>query len=121
MPIPADVAADGDDAISDYLSDLTGFCHAGYRLTDDPPSGADRARRKPVPDTYYDVTCGECARSRSTDFEMGMEASKDVLRARASQEGWIRKDKKNICPDCARKASGDRKGNRKGGRNACTR
>lgn len=30
--IPQEVAEKGDDAVSDYLSDVTGFCHKGYVL-----------------------------------------------------------------------------------------
>lgn len=33
IEIPDDIA-DDDDAISDYLSDVTGFCHLGYELID---------------------------------------------------------------------------------------
>lgn len=29
IPIPDGI---DDDAVSDYISDLTGFCHFGYRL-----------------------------------------------------------------------------------------
>ena len=36
--IPDDICGDDDDEISDYLSDLTGFCHKGYDLVWDEPS-----------------------------------------------------------------------------------
>lgn len=32
IEIPADIDPDDDDAISDYLSDVTGFCHNGFDL-----------------------------------------------------------------------------------------
>lgn len=32
IEIPKEVADEGEDAISDYLSDTTGFCHFGYDL-----------------------------------------------------------------------------------------
>ena len=39
-------------------------------------------------DTYYDITCCRCARSRSTDFELGMCQSEKTLRFYAKAEGW---------------------------------
>lgn len=33
IEIPDDIA-DDDDAISDYLSDVSGFCHFGFELVD---------------------------------------------------------------------------------------
>lgn len=35
MEIPDEVAKEGEDAISDYLSDQTGFCHTGFMLDTD--------------------------------------------------------------------------------------
>lgn len=32
IEILADIDPDDDDAISDYLSDVTGFCHNGFNL-----------------------------------------------------------------------------------------
>lgn len=32
IEIPDDIADEDDDAISDYLSDVTGFCHKGFEL-----------------------------------------------------------------------------------------
>lgn len=60
-------------------------------------------------DTYYDVTCDSCARSRSTDFEMGMETEKSILAKRAYSEGWKCIIGKTLCPECVRKkrAGGD--------------
>ena len=34
IEIPSDIE-DDEDEISDYLSDVTGFCHKGFALTDD--------------------------------------------------------------------------------------
>lgn len=34
IEIPSDIE-DDEDEISDYLSDVTGFCHNGFALTDD--------------------------------------------------------------------------------------
>lgn len=36
IEIPDEIAKEGDlDKVSDYLSDLTGFCHNGFRIRDD--------------------------------------------------------------------------------------
>lgn len=32
--IPGDIDLEDDDEVSDYLSDLTGFCHGGYELVE---------------------------------------------------------------------------------------
>jgi hypothetical protein len=53
-------------------------------------------------DTYYDLTCSVCAKSRSTDYEMGMETRKDILLKHAHSEGWQCIDKL-LCPDCVRR------------------
>lgn len=53
-------------------------------------------------DVYYDVTCCHCAKSRSTDFEMGMSYSRHHIQRAARREGWG-SDKDTgapICPDC---------------------
>ena len=34
ITIPEEIA-DDEDAISDYISDVTGFCHTGFQLTSD--------------------------------------------------------------------------------------
>ena len=34
IEIPDWIDEDDDDEISDYLSDVTGFCHFGYELVD---------------------------------------------------------------------------------------
>lgn len=52
-------------------------------------------------DTYYDVSCVNCGRSRSTDFEKGMETTKKSLSKRAYAEGWKCRKGKTLCPDCA--------------------
>lgn len=33
IKIPAEIENEGEDAISDFLSDTTGFCHCGFSLT----------------------------------------------------------------------------------------
>lgn len=63
-------------------------------------------------DTYYDVTCDNCARSWSTDFNaktgtmdgtgMGMETNKSYLSKSAHKNGWISKDGLTYCPECAK-------------------
>lgn len=30
IEIPQDIADKGDDAVSDYITELTGFCHMGF-------------------------------------------------------------------------------------------
>ena len=52
-------------------------------------------------DTYYDITCQECGRSRSTDFQRGMEMSKARLSKLAYSEGWKCKANRTLCPECA--------------------
>lgn len=54
-------------------------------------------------DTYYDLTCTECAKSRSTDYEKGMETRKDLLLKYARTEGWRCISNKVLCPSCAPK------------------
>lgn len=52
IEIPNSIAKKGDDAISDYISDATGFCHAGFRLITkiiDVPTQKKRQLN------YYDV------------------------------------------------------------------
>ena len=34
IDIPNNIDIEDDDAISDYLSDITGFCHYGFELVD---------------------------------------------------------------------------------------
>lgn len=36
IEIPDDIDLDDEDAISDYISDLTGFCHNGFDLDPEP-------------------------------------------------------------------------------------
>ena len=31
-------------------------------------------------DTYFDISCCQCAKSRSTDYEQGMEVSKVIIK-----------------------------------------
>lgn len=54
-------------------------------------------------DTWYDVTCHCCARSRSSDFEKGMATSKTVLSKLAYREGWKSRNGVTLCPDCSLK------------------
>ena len=53
-------------------------------------------------DTYYDLTCQECGKSRSTDYQMGMEMSKARLSKLAYLEGWKCKSNRTLCPECAK-------------------
>ena len=53
-------------------------------------------------DTYYDITCNHCGKSRSTDFQMGMEMSKSRLSKLAYNEGWKCKNEITLCPECAK-------------------
>lgn len=32
IPLPDDIDPDDDDEVSDYISDLTGFCHTGFEV-----------------------------------------------------------------------------------------
>lgn len=54
-------------------------------------------------DVYYDVTCGECGRSWSTDFEMGMALNRAALSKAARAAGWKCSGGRTLCPDCAKK------------------
>ena len=54
-------------------------------------------------DTWYDLTCDCCSRSRSEDFGYGMASSKGHLQKAAYKEGWKCRKGKNLCPDCAKK------------------
>lgn len=54
-------------------------------------------------DTYFDVTCSECGKSRSTDFGFGMEIYKNRLLRLAYRDGWKCKGGKTLCPICAKK------------------
>ena len=53
-------------------------------------------------DTWYDVACDNCAKSRSTDYERGMETDKRRLRRYAHEEGWKYKEGQTLCPECAK-------------------
>lgn len=97
------------DEISDYLSNLTGFCHNGFMLRD--VQDMEREKKKhanPRVDRYYDLTCDSCARSRSSDFEKGMETDGKVALACAYAEGWRKIKKMTLCPDCAAAAEKER-------------
>lgn len=52
-------------------------------------------------ETWFDVTCQCCARSRSTDFEKGMSNSKALLSKLAYREGWKCQNGITLCPDCS--------------------
>lgn len=54
-------------------------------------------------DTYYDLSCENCAKSWSSDFCFGMSSSKEWLRKAAKKEGWRVNSGKTLCPECARK------------------
>jgi hypothetical protein len=53
-------------------------------------------------DAYYDVSCQHCGKSRSADYEKGMEMSKELLSKKAYSEGWKCIGGKTLCPACAR-------------------
>lgn len=71
-------------------------------------------------DTYYDITCDECCRSWSTDFNardgkmnycgdggMGMARNKTILTKSAYASGWKYKSGKTLCPECVAKLQSD--------------
>lgn len=51
-------------------------------------------------DTYYDITCDNCSRSWSTDFNMGMALNKSALIKSAYRMGWKCQNNRTLCPDC---------------------
>lgn len=75
-------------------------------------------------DAYYDVTCDECGRSWSTDFDaragrmadrtgdggMGMASSRQLLSRMAYASGWKCVRGRTLCPDCARTTRKERPG-----------
>lgn len=67
-------------------------------------------------DTYYDITCDNCGRSWSTDFNanngkmnylgdggMGMATDKAFLSKVAYHSGWKCCKGKTLCPECLSK------------------
>lgn len=48
IDIPGDIDPDDDDAISDYISDFTGFCHKGFDLQRDEPNQPAKDNRVTV-------------------------------------------------------------------------
>jgi len=38
IEIPEDIDLEDDDAISDYITGLTGFCHKGFKLKESTPT-----------------------------------------------------------------------------------
>lgn len=54
-------------------------------------------------DTYYDITCEHCSRTRSRGFSCGIGiTSQAELIEKALEDGWKIIDGKNACPICAR-------------------
>lgn len=51
-------------------------------------------------DSYYDITCNHCGKSRSTDYQKGMETNPAMLRKLAYKEGWKYKEGMTLCPEC---------------------
>lgn len=53
-------------------------------------------------DTYLDITCEACGRSRSTGFEKGMIEGNDKKKFEmlAKSEGWGEKSTMTLCPKC---------------------
>ena len=56
-------------------------------------------------DAYYDVTCSHCGKSRSTDYQQGMEMNKSRLSKLAYKEGWKCKNERTLCPECVKNYS----------------
>ena len=67
-------------------------------------------------DTYYDITCNNCGRSWSTDFNgydrkmsddggMGMAKDKQWLRKVATRTGWRYRNGMTLCPECVEKVN----------------
>lgn len=52
-------------------------------------------------DKYYDVTCQNCSKSRSVDFELGMWMY-DIpsFRKQLKKEGWKENNGYTLCPNC---------------------
>lgn len=71
-------------------------------------------------DAYYDITCDECGRSWSTDFNynersmncggMGMAVDKKFLIKAAYKSGWKYKNGKTLCPECLSKQLNHKEG-----------
>lgn len=53
-------------------------------------------------DTYYDITCAHCSRTRSVDFGKGKWSSGAPynFEMQIHSEGWRVIDGKNVCPHC---------------------
>lgn len=58
-------------------------------------------------DTYYDITCDRCGKSRSTDYNLGMLTCKKELQKYAYAEGWKCKNGVTMCPDCVKADGGN--------------
>ena len=55
-------------------------------------------------DIYFDITCDQCGRSRSTDYQLGYDFAKNTdkvnFRKKAIKEGWTQNKETNqtLCP-----------------------
>lgn len=49
---------------------------------------------------WYDVKCEICGCYLSSDFERGMQPSRELAIKEAKEEGFKVKDGKNVCPCC---------------------
>lgn len=68
-------------------------------------------------DTYYDLTCDDCARSWSTDFNgseqrmgsggMGMAQNRAELDRLARRTGWRCLGGRTLCPECWKREKGE--------------
>lgn len=56
-------------------------------------------------ETYYDIKCDHCSRTRSEDYGKGKHGNKYDLTKQATAEGWRVVDDKNVCPICHTLAS----------------
>lgn len=72
-------------------------------------------------DPYFDITCQNCAKSWSTDFDgnakqmgrfgnggMGMATDRKWLERAAHNSGWRCRGGKTLCPECVASLEGSR-------------
>lgn len=64
IELPEELGLEDDDAVSDYITDLTGFCHRGFQLEDNDPATHD-------PEAYMHAKhCPETRRKLSLDASL---------------------------------------------------
>ena len=49
---------------------------------------------------WYDVRCEICGRYLSTDYEAGMQRTRETALKEAKEVGFKTKQGKNVCPCC---------------------